>query len=227
MRYPLPRPRQRLAAGHAIHYGGGHEHHDRARRRVLSLTEIARGVGGSVRLMKGDLTGLVLLDRSREGFWRSFRVAGLLAPIYAFYVLSRYVDVAATASDLKIAVIETLRYCIEWTLFPVVLLEMARGLSRTSRYTGAVVALNWANVPLLIAAVALLSLVRLAAPPLLIPLSLAIDAAATILVARILKYALDVSWVVATGLALLNLWLGMALSFGIAGILGLRAVAEG
>jgi hypothetical protein len=191
---------------------------------VLNLTEIARGIGGSVRLMKGDLSGLALLDRSREGFWRSFRAAALLAPLYAFYLLTRYVEMMATASDLKIALVEGLRYAIDWTLFPVVLLELSRPLGRASRYTGAVVALNWANVPLLIAAVALLSLVRLVAPPLLVPLSLVVDAVTTILVARILKHALDLPWVAAAGLAVLNLWLSLTLSFAVADILGLRPI---
>jgi len=194
---------------------------------VLSLSEIARGVGGTVRLMKGDLSGLAVLDRSREGFWRSFRAAALLAPLYAFYLLTRYVEMMSTASDVKIALVEALRYSIEWTLFPVVLLELTRPLGRASRYTGAVVALNWANVPLLVMAVALLSLTRLIAPPLLVPLSLIVDAGTTILVARILKYTLDVPWTVAAGLAVLNLWLGLTLSFGVVDILGLRPIEGG
>ncbi len=194
---------------------------------MLSLSEIARGVGGTVRLMKGDLSGLAVLDRSREGFWRSFRAAALLAPLYAFYLLTRYVEMMSTASDVKIALVEALRYSIEWTLFPVVLLELTRPLGRASRYTGAVVALNWANVPLLVMAVALLSLTRLIAPPLLVPLSLIVDAGTTILVARILKYTLDVPWTVAAGLAVLNLWLGLTLSFGVVDILGLRPIEGG
>ena len=210
-----------------MHYGDCHEYRDRARRIVLSLTEIARGVGGTVRLMKGDLSGLALLDRSREGFWRSFRAAALLAPLYAFYLLTRYVELMATASDTKIALVEGLRYLIEWTLFPVVLLEMARPMGRTSRYIGAVVALNWANVPLLVVAVAVLSLIRLLAPTLLLPLSLVVDAVTTILVARILKHTLEVPWTVAAGLAVLNLWLGLTLSFGVADILGLRPIDGG
>ena len=191
---------------------------------MLSLNEIARGIGASVRLMKGDLSGLALLDRSREGFWRSFRAAALLAPVYAFYLLSRYVEMMSTASDLKIALVEGLRYSIEWTLFPVILLELSRPLGRASRYTAAVVALNWANVPLLIAAVAVMSMIRLIAPPLADPLGLVVDAATTVLVARILKHTLDLPWTAAAGLAVLNLWLSLTLSFAVADILGLRPV---
>jgi hypothetical protein len=190
---------------------------------MLTLVEIARGVGGAVRLMKGDLSGLTLLDRSREGFWRSFRPALLLAPVYALHVLARYTEVTAAASNGKIALVETLRYSIEWTLFPVVLLELSRLLGRTSRYIGAVVALNWANIPLLIVPAALLALARLMAPSLLEPLGLAIIVVTTVLVARILKYTLEVSWVAAAVLAALNLWLALTLDVGIVGILGLRA----
>ena len=38
---------------------------------MLSRTEIAHGVSGAWRLMWGDGGGLYMLDRTREGFWRS------------------------------------------------------------------------------------------------------------------------------------------------------------
>jgi hypothetical protein len=192
---------------------------------VLSLPEIARGVSGAVRLMQGDLSGLALLDRSREGFWRSFRSAVLLAPIYGLYLWMVYDGVETASSDLRVVVAQGLRYVIDWTLFPVVLLELSRLMGRAPRYIASVVALNWANVPLLIVAVALSALARLVSPALVGAVELSILVATLVLVTRILRYALDVPWVPAAALAALNLWLGLMLSLIVNAMIGLKVAA--
>lgn len=194
---------------------------------MLTLTEIARGVGGAVRLMKGDPSGLALLDRSRRGFWRSFRPAVLLAPLYALYLLLVYGEATTSASDLEIIVVETFHYVIDLTLFPVVLLELSRLAGWLPRYVASVVALNWANVPLLIGGVALASLARMVAPGLVGGVELAILVATLVLVARILRCTLDVPWLPAAALSALNIWLSLMLNFIIGGILGLKIVAGG
>ncbi|TWT15691.1 hypothetical protein [Reyranella sp. CPCC 100927] len=189
---------------------------------MITLGEIARGVGGAVRLMKGDLSGLALLDRSREGFWRSFRPAVLLAPLYAFYLMMIYDGATTASSDLRVAVAEGLRYVIEWTLFPVVLLELSRLMGRAPRYIGSVVALNWANIPLLIGVVALAAATRLVAPDLVGAVELVILVATLVLVTRILRFTLDVPWMPAVALAALNLWLSLMLGLIVNGIIGFR-----
>ena len=189
---------------------------------MITLGEIARGVGGAVRLMKGDLAGLALLDRSREGFWRSFRPAVLLAPLYAFYLMMIYDGATTSSSDLRVAVAEGLRYVIDWTLFPVVLLELSRLMGRAPRYIGTVVALNWANIPFLIGAVALSATARLTAPDLVGGVELAVLVATLVLVTRILRFTLDLPWIPAVALAALNLWLGLMLGLIINGIIGFK-----
>ncbi|HKU99850.1 MAG TPA: hypothetical protein VJR58_31435 [Vineibacter sp.] len=189
---------------------------------MITLAEIARGVGGAMRLMKGDLSGLALLDRSREGFWRSFRPAVLLAPLYAFYLMMIYDGATTSSSDLRIILAEGLRYVIDWTLFPVVLLELSRLMGRAPRYISSVVALNWANVPFLIGAVALSAAARLTAPDLVGGVELAVLAATLVLVTRILRFTLDLPWIPAIALAALNLWLGLMLGLIINGIIGFK-----
>ncbi|TXL69753.1 hypothetical protein FHP25_37760 [Vineibacter terrae] len=187
---------------------------------MLTLIEITRGVSGAIRLMKGDPSGLALLDRSREGFWRSFRPAVLLAPLYAFYLMMIYDGATTASSEPRVAALETLRYIIDWTLFPVVLLELSRFMDRAKRYIGSVVALNWANVPFLVAAVGLSALSRLIAPSLVGVVELAVILATLVLVARILRCTLDIPWVPAIALAALNLWLGLMLGLIINGFIG-------
>jgi hypothetical protein len=189
---------------------------------MLSLSEIARGVGGAVRLMNGDRAGLVMLDRTRDGFWRSFGSALLLAPIYALYLLMTYAGATTVASDMRVTVVEAIGYAIEWTLFPVVLLELSRLTGRVPHYIGSVVALNWANVPLVIAAVALSAFARLVAPDLVGFVELAMLAVTAIAVVRILRHTLDLPWTPAVALGALNLWLVLLLTLLIKGMVGFK-----
>jgi hypothetical protein len=188
---------------------------------MLSTTEIARGIDGAVRLMKGDLSGLVLLDRSREGFWRSFRPALLLAPLYGLYLMIAYDDVATRSSDARIVLVETLRYILDWTLFPVVLLELCRKMGRTRRYIASVVALNWTNVLFLVTSVGVMMLARLFAPGLIDTISLATIVIMVVLTTPILRHTLDLPWIPAVALASLNIWLSLMLGFIANGIIGI------
>jgi hypothetical protein len=194
---------------------------------MLTLNEIARGVSGAVRLMKGDRSGLALLDRSRDGFWRSFLAALLLAPLYALYLMMMYDGATTASSDLRVALAEALRYIIDWTLFPVVLLELVRLMDRSQRYIGSVVALNWANVPFLIVAVALSAFSRMVAPGLIGTVEIAVLAATLILVTRILRHALDLPWVPAAALAALNLWLSLMLGLIVNSVIGFQFADAG
>jgi hypothetical protein len=188
---------------------------------MLSVAEIARGIDGAVRLMKGDLSGLVLLDCSREGFWRSFRPALLLAPVYGLYLMVAYDDVVTSSSDTRIVLVETLRYIIDWTLFPVVLLELCRMMGRTRRYIAGVVALNWTNALFLVASIVLMVLSRLFVPGLIDTISLATIVLMLALTTPILRHTLDLPWVPAVALASLNIWLSLMLGFIANGIIGI------
>ncbi len=187
---------------------------------MLSRTEIAHGVSGAWRLMWGDGGGLYMLDRSREGFWRSFRVMLLVAPLQIFCLLIVYARVQTVAADSTIMLVEALRYVIDWTAFPVVLFEFARMGGWQARYIGAVVAINWFNVPLII-----LSTLRLAIGE---ALPSALGGAMTLILlaffiywlTRILRETLSISMGQSVLLSLISLMISLTLEFVVDGIVG-------
>ena len=187
---------------------------------MLSRTEIAQGVSGAWRLMWGDGGGLYMLDRTREGFWRSFRVALLIAPLQIFCSLIAYQRTDTMASDNLVILTEALRYLIEWTAFPVVLLEIARRAGWSPRYIGAVVAMNWANVPVMVLLTMTVAIGEIAPGWLGDGLSLVVTALSVFWLTRILRGALSVGYGQAIALSLLNLWISITLFIIVGGVIG-------
>ena len=187
---------------------------------MLSRTEIAQGVSGAWRLMWGDGGGLYMLDRTREGFWRSFRVMLLVAPLQVFCLLIVYDRAQTIAPDSTIVLIEALRYVIEWTAFPVILLEIARLAGWRGRYIGAVVALNWASVPVIIFSTVRLTIGEVAPSWLGSALGLMLMGLFVYWLTRILREALALGIGQAVALALLNLWISITLEVVVNGIVG-------
>lgn len=187
---------------------------------MLNRTEIAQGVSGAWRLMWGDGGGLYMLDRTREGFWRSFRVMLLVAPLQVFCLLIVYDRVHTIAPDSTIMLVEALRYVIEWTAFPVILLEVARLAGWRGRYIGAVVALNWASVPVIILSTLRLTIGEVAPSWLGSALGLILVGLFVYWLTRILREALALGFGQAFALALLNLWISITLEIVVDGIVG-------
>jgi hypothetical protein len=113
---------------------------------MLTGSEIVRSVYGMARLARLDPIGFEWLDRSVEGFWRSFRIAVLLLPAFALHVFYDLSDAEIAASLPRILAIEGIYYIIAWTAFPVFVHPIAVALGREQRYVGYIVAINWSQV---------------------------------------------------------------------------------
>ncbi len=118
---------------------------------MLSIGEITRSVYGSWRLAHLDPGGMAYFDATEEGFWRSFRVAILVAPAYALLVLLGYavtpVDTAAPPpGDVRLVAVEAIAYAIAWMAFPLVAHYLVMALDREREYVGFIVAYNWSSV---------------------------------------------------------------------------------
>ena len=114
---------------------------------MLSMSEIARGVQGAVRLLRGDRGAPFNFDSTVEACARSFRLMLVVAPLYAFYLLIEYVDFDVAAEAWQIASAEGLRYLLEWLLYPVLFYEIARRRGWLDKYFRYITALNWINLP--------------------------------------------------------------------------------
>jgi hypothetical protein len=187
---------------------------------MLSRTEIAQGVSGAWRLIWGDGGGLYMLDRTREGFWRSFRVMLLLAPLQILALLIAYARVDTVAPDGVIVLVEALRYVVDWTFFPVVLLEAARAAGWQGRYIGAVVAINWFNVPLVVLSTMSLALGELLPSGVGGGLTLILLAFYLYGLTRILGATLSIGLAQAIPLSLISLLISLTLEFVVNGVVG-------
>jgi hypothetical protein len=115
---------------------------------MLPVIEIGYALRGLWRLLQFDPSGLDYFDRSVAGFWRSFRVALLVAPLYAPLVPYKLAMVEPTAGWQQIFLIEILTYVVAWLLFPVVAYELCRWLNRAAEYPGYIVTYNWSALTL-------------------------------------------------------------------------------
>ena len=131
---------------------------------MLSISEIVRSVYGIWRLARFDSIGMQWLDRTDEGFWRSFRVALLLAPVEIVMNAILVAHLEYPEPLPYIAVVAGIAYVISWTVFPVLSQPLIGALGRAERYAGYITALNWSRV-LIYAVVVPLALISYAAGP--------------------------------------------------------------
>ena len=105
-------------------------------------------LAGSLRLARGEPTGLSYFDRSLDGFWRSFRAAVICYPLYLL-LLSMRVSVGdwQRSGGGRIVVVETIGYVVAWVAFPLLMLTVTRWIGRVHRFFDFMVPYNWCQVP--------------------------------------------------------------------------------
>ena len=105
-------------------------------------------LAGSLRLARGEPTGLSYFDRSLDGFWRSFRAAVICYPLYLL-LLSMRVSVGdwQRSGGGRIVVVETIGYVVAWVAFPLLMLTVTRWIGRAHRFFDFMVPYNWCQVP--------------------------------------------------------------------------------
>ena len=113
---------------------------------MLTLPEIVRSVYGIWRLARFDAIGMEWLDRTDEGFWRSFRVAILLLPVELVMNALLIAHLENPEPLPYIAVVIGIGYVISWTAFPVAARPLIAALGRTERFAAYITALNWSQI---------------------------------------------------------------------------------
>ncbi|WP_146619907.1 hypothetical protein [Acuticoccus sediminis] len=109
----------------------------------MTGAEVARSLEGAWRLFRNRPDGLTLLDRSVDGFWRSFTALLFVIPIDAISLLA--LSRIAVQPPFGQAILERLpTLAIDWIAFPIILALMAKPLGVTKTYVSYVVARNWA-----------------------------------------------------------------------------------
>jgi hypothetical protein len=113
---------------------------------MLRLAEIGPAFYGAWRLARFDVNGMRYFDSSIEGFWRSFQVAVLVAPLMVALVALDLSGMRVEAGWFRIVAGETIAYVISWVAFPLAAFYIVRLVDREDRYLGFIVAYNWSTL---------------------------------------------------------------------------------
>ena len=85
---------------------------------MLTLAEIGPALYGAWRLAHLDPDGMRYFGSSVTGFWRSFRVAVLAAPLWIIILAVSLAPLPATGGWFRLVVAQTIGYVIQWVAFP-------------------------------------------------------------------------------------------------------------
>ena len=113
---------------------------------MLSTKEISSSIYGAWRLARVDRQGMNWFNHSIQGFWRSFFVAVLVAPLLAPALIFRAMGSADEIDIGHTITTELIRYGLGWVVFPVVALLVCRLMSLTEYYVSYIIAYNWSHV---------------------------------------------------------------------------------
>jgi hypothetical protein len=178
---------------------------------MLSGRELALGIIGAWRLARADRTGLLCFDRTPRGFWRSFWVVLLLAPVQAVLVAINLADMKIDPVPGHVWLLEMGFYLLDALLLPAVLAELALRHRRIPQFVAFTVAYNYAQiliVGLWCAAVAVGNMLPQGTAVIVQLLTLG---ALLFFEYRIARIAFDLTPLPATGVVVLSLALSLAL----------------
>ncbi len=108
--------------------------------------EIVRALFGAFLLVRRDPRGMGFFNITVEGFWRSFFAAVLVAPMFAIIMALHRTEQAAEFTVAWQFLSQTIRYALDWAVYPVIVAVVARLINLSHLYVGYIVAYNWAKV---------------------------------------------------------------------------------
>ena len=114
---------------------------------IPTLGETLLALAGLWRFAREGAPALRWFDRSMAGFWRSFGVAVIAAPLQAMLIATQTAAPADAAGWLRLIAVEASAYVILWVAFPLALYHIAARLDRVPGYIDFVIIYNWTNIP--------------------------------------------------------------------------------
>ncbi|MBM3513657.1 MAG: hypothetical protein FJX59_08075 [Alphaproteobacteria bacterium] len=178
---------------------------------MMSARQLASALYGVWLLLRWDAGGFNYIDRTFGGFWRSYLVAIALGPVYfAHSIVAFQPSKTGPAFGLYMAT-ESIAYVMSWTVFPFVMITVARSLDRDSRYFEYMVAYNWFQlaVGLVALPITILTDMQLIVPESGAFLNLVVLAAFFAYGTFIARTALDITAVTAVGVVFLDFILSL------------------
>lgn len=110
---------------------------------MMDLTRFIQALFGLRLILRLEPGGFSFFEKTYNGFVRSFFPAVLLSPFYFLHTGLSFGDENETLGMAPYFVVETLSYVLSWTIFPFVMIYVARSLDRSDRYFAYLVPYNW------------------------------------------------------------------------------------
>lgn len=110
---------------------------------MIPPREAAAALLGLSRLLRRDRQALAYFPATLEGFWNSFWIAALVAPVYILQSLAFHQQVEMSAGPLRYVFIEFNTYLLSWFLFPLLMVAVCESIGRRQRYFHFLVPYNW------------------------------------------------------------------------------------
>lgn len=108
---------------------------------------IAASLAGAFLLGRGRTEGLMLIEDSPEGAWRSFAAALICLPALLAIRLLAWASLGAPEGGaLRALVAEVTAYAIAWVGFALISLPLAQSWGRGGSWLRFIAAWNWTNV---------------------------------------------------------------------------------
>lgn len=115
---------------------------------MISIRQMAGGLYGVWLVLKFDARAWSYFDTTLSGFWASFVVAAMLAPLHFAHIILDFGDRQTTLSFAPYLIVEILGYVLSWTIFPFAMLYASEFLDRAPRYFWHLVPYNWVRLPI-------------------------------------------------------------------------------
>ncbi len=116
----------------------------------LFWSEIEHAFVGCWRVLRGDQSGLALIDVSVDGFWRSFRIAAVLAVLDAIdglvaqaYALGDEISSLTLALAIGVMLLGAVTSVLAFCAFPLAVGMLAKPMAITARYGPYITVRNW------------------------------------------------------------------------------------
>lgn len=113
---------------------------------MVSPSQFASYVYGSLRLARLDRQGLQFFGNTPEAFWQSFQAAVIVAPVFVVFKMTQLTELTVDSGPVSIVVVNMLMYVISWVLFPLVMLSLTEAIGKRDQYCQYITAYNWSQV---------------------------------------------------------------------------------
>lgn len=116
---------------------------------MINARDVVTGMYSAWRLLLFDRAAIRIVDKTIDGFWKSFYAAAIAVPgviILRALFLDANPEMVAQAGTNRIAMVFALDYVYQWILFPLFMVPVAEALGRRRQYVTFIVARNWSQV---------------------------------------------------------------------------------